>query len=535
MKTISKILSVVLVLSMILGFALIGRAAETALATFTFPASSNTSAWQDGNDIGSNNSFTHNSYTLTFTDCSKIYSKGNDGAGRGFIKFGTSSVVGTLTFTVPDEVTRVELQLAGYKAKTSKYTINGGSTVTLTKQASQTSAASEYDVVSVDTSSNKTVIVASVSGCTRMVLFSVIYYGDSSTPVCEHTYDDCVDTTCNKNCGYSRTAPGHVYANCEATACSNCTNGNRSAVAHEYTNEYDASCNNCTAGSRTVTLPAANSTLDFVTANKIGAAQDHNKYTENKYVVEGTIKKIDSTTYGNITLEDDNGNTFYLYTVKDVQGNNFGYMAEIPAVGDKIKVLGPIGRYNSSVQMNPAVIQVEVANCQHEYTNEYDAECNTCGDPRTVSLPAADSTLTLDVANKLGVAQMHSTYTTNKYYVEGTITEITSDQYGNMTIKDAAGKTFVIYGSYDGTGDKGFKDMANAPKVGDKVKVYGVVGQYSGTAQMKNGWIVAINGTSTIVSNNNPKDGDPVMLIPTIIMMVLSGTGVALVGKKKSF
>lgn len=535
MKTISKILSVVLVLSMLLGFALVSRAAEQPLATFTFPASSNSSTWQDGSDIGSNNSFTNNDYTLTFENCSKIYSKGNDSTGRGFIKFGTSSVVGTLTFTVPDNVTKVELHLAGYKAKTSKYTINGGTAVTLTKQAPE-SGTSEYDVVSVDTSSTKTVTVATVSSYTRMVLFSVIYYGDSSTPVCEHTYDDCVDTTCNKNCGYSRTAPGHVYANCEATACSNCTNGNRTALSHEYTNEYDASCNNCTAGSRTVTLPAANSTLDFVTANKIGAAQDHNTYTANKYIVEGTIKKIDSDTYGNITLEDDNGNTFYLYTVKDVQGNNFGYMAEKPAVGDKIKVLGPIGRYNSSVQMNPAVIQVEVANCQHEYTNEYDAECNTCGDPRTVSLPAANSTLTLDVANKLGVAQMHSTYTSNKYYVEGTITEITNDEYGNMIIKDDAGKTFVIYGSYDGTGDKSFKDMANAPKVGDKVKVYGVVGQYSGTAQMKNGWIVAINGTSTTAtSNSNPKDGDAAMLIPMMIVMAMSATGMGLVIKKKSF
>jgi len=339
------------------------------------------------------------------------------------------------------------------------------------------------------------------SGYTPMYVFVV---GSGSGAACEHTYDDCEDTTCNKNCGHTRTAPGHVYASCVATTCENCTSGTRVAGSHEYTNEYDASCNKCSAGARTVTLPAADSTLTLAEATKVGLAQDHNKYTQNSYYVTGTVKTVGNDTYGNITIEDAAHNTFYLYTVKDVSGNNYGHFTGTkPVVGDEITVYGPIGQYSGTAQMNPAVVQPKACT-QHAYTNEYDATCNNCtnGD-RTVTLPAADSTLTLDVAGKLGVAQNHNTYTADKYYVEGTIKEVTSGEYGNLIIEDANGKTLVIYGSFNADGQKGYKEIENAPVAGDKIKVYGIIGQYNGKAQMKDGWITAIYVTNVTLDKTN--------------------------------
>ena len=190
MKTTKRILALLMCMAMILGMIpmIASAAEETTLATFTFPTSSKTTTWQDGGTLGSNTSFTADGYTLTFTNCTKVYQEGNDAAGRGFIKFGTSSEIGSLTFTVPNDVTRVELQLAGYKAKTSKYSINGGAAVQITKQASTAAGtASPYDVVSIDTSTEKTVTVATVSGAARMVMFSVIFYGSAPTGDCQHT------------------------------------------------------------------------------------------------------------------------------------------------------------------------------------------------------------------------------------------------------------------------------------------------------------------------------------------------------------
>ncbi|MBE6942217.1 MAG: hypothetical protein E7455_08050, partial [Ruminococcaceae bacterium] len=191
MKTTKRILSLLLCMALILGIVPVfaSAAEETTLATFNFPTSSSTTSWNDGTEIKSEVSFTDGDYTLTFTNYSKVYQKANDANGVGFIKFGTSSVVGSLTFTVPEDVTRVELQLASYKANASKYSINGGTAAQIAEVGTKTTIGTP-DVVSIDTSSQKTVTVSTVSGGLRMVMVSVVFYGESAaggeTPVCEH-------------------------------------------------------------------------------------------------------------------------------------------------------------------------------------------------------------------------------------------------------------------------------------------------------------------------------------------------------------
>ena len=45
---------------------------------------------------------------------------------------------------------------------------------------------------------------------------------------------------------------------------------------------------------------------------------------------------------------------------------------------------------------------------------------------------------------------------------------------------------------YNADGTVRFDAMETKPAVGDTVTIYGIVGQYTGTAQVKNGWIVKI-------------------------------------------
>lgn len=125
-------------------------------------------------------------YTLNITDGSSMYTGARDAKGNSAIKMGSSSNIGSFSFTVPDDVTSVIIHAAKYKAKTSKISVNG-TTTTLTSS----SDAGEYDEITVDTSSTKTVSVATVTGGTRCMIDKIVYVIPSSdtpdTPSCEHT------------------------------------------------------------------------------------------------------------------------------------------------------------------------------------------------------------------------------------------------------------------------------------------------------------------------------------------------------------
>ena len=103
--------------------------------------------------------------------------------------------------------------------------------------------------------------------------------------------------------------------------------------------------------------------------------------------------------------------------------------------------------------------------------------------------PKADSTLSIADAIALGKSKAPTVYTEGKYYVEGTVKEIKNDQYGNLIITDGT-NDLLIYGTYSEDGKTRFDKLATKPAVGDKIKVYGVIGNYNNEAQMKNGWII---------------------------------------------
>lgn len=140
-----------------------------------------------------------------------------------------------------------------------------------------------------------------------------------------------------------------------------------------------------------------------------------------------------------------------------------------------------------------------VAGCGDTYTEEGEAatgahadasgdfECDVCGGK---VLPAADSVLTIEQAIALGSSFEHNTYTTDKYYVTGVITEVYNTQYGNMKISVDGGATILtIYGTYSADGKTAYNAMSVKPIAGETVTIYGIIGQYNGTPQIKNGWI----------------------------------------------
>ena len=142
----------------------------TALATFEFGANGSASH-NDGSSKTSYNE-TNNGYTLTLSSMTNVYTGARDAKGNSCIKLGASSKVGGFTFTVPENVTKVVIYVAQYKANTTKVTVNG-TTHTITS-ASNNGA---YTSIEIDTTNTKTVSLTTVSGGYRAMINTIEFIG----------------------------------------------------------------------------------------------------------------------------------------------------------------------------------------------------------------------------------------------------------------------------------------------------------------------------------------------------------------------
>ena len=171
--------------------------ATSTSVTFTF-GDNGTEGHTDGSNLGSSKTYTEGNYTLALTSATSIFGPATDAMGNSALKIGTSSKTGSFTFTVPNDVTSVEIHVAQYKANATKITING--TAYTVNTASNNGA---YTAYKVDTTSTKTVTFATASGGVRCMIDKIVYViAGSSTPTHTHTPSSwIVDTpaTCTTN------------------------------------------------------------------------------------------------------------------------------------------------------------------------------------------------------------------------------------------------------------------------------------------------------------------------------------------------
>ena len=240
--------------------------------------------------------------------------------------------------------------------------------------------------------------------------------------------------------------------------------------------------------------PAADSVLTIADAIALGNSKANSIYTESKYYVSGTIKEIQNDVYGNIVITDGT-NEILVYGTYSADGAiKFGDLDAKPEVGATVKVYGVVGKYSDKAQMKNAWIVEGIPEAEAPDHTCVDANndfaCDEADCDKAVE-PAADSVLTLEQANALGVL-MGSKTTANKYYVVGTVKSVYSTTYGNMYIKDANGVELTIYGTYNVDGTVRYDAMENKPVAGDTVRLYGQITSYNGVAQMKNGWVIEL-------------------------------------------
>lgn len=181
-KLFAKLFAIVLAACVIFSLAVIVTSATDGTLVATFELGANGAATHKDGSSATTYSETDGDYTLSITGGTKMYPSSIDAAGNGCIKFGTSSAVGSMSFTVPDDVTSVILYVAKYKTNTTKISVNG--TAYTISGASNNGA---YDAITVDTTATKTVSFTTVSGGVRAMINTIEFYASESTgPVCEH-------------------------------------------------------------------------------------------------------------------------------------------------------------------------------------------------------------------------------------------------------------------------------------------------------------------------------------------------------------
>lgn len=141
------------------------------LATFALGANGS-AAHYDGSSKTSY-SETNNGYTLSITGGTNMYTGARDAKGNSCIKLGASSKAGSFKFTVPENVTEVVIYIAKYKANTTKISVNNGASQTLTKSSND----GAYDVITIDTTTNKTIALTTQSGGIRAMVNTIEFIG----------------------------------------------------------------------------------------------------------------------------------------------------------------------------------------------------------------------------------------------------------------------------------------------------------------------------------------------------------------------
>ena len=259
----------------------------------------------DGSEISTSKTYDSEcgSYTLSFTSVSKIYGGARDATGNSALKFGTGSAVGSMTFAVPDEVTSVMIYAAKYKANASYIVVNGGTAQSLTN----TSNDGQYDVIIVDTSTAKTVTVATNSSGQRMMVDKIVYVIPGDATVCEHT-----NTTTSIE-GATCTAAGSTTVTCDD--CGEVVSTTTiPATGHQNTTEttVDATCTD--AGSITVICDDCGATVSTTEISALG-----HSYSDGVCSICGTTSgstepDSGSTSTGEVTLTFDDTSKRTTYT-----------------------------------------------------------------------------------------------------------------------------------------------------------------------------------------------------------------------------
>lgn len=237
-----------------------------------------------------------------------------------------------------------------------------------------------------------------------------------------------------------------------------------------------------------IDLPEDNSVLSIAEFLKVvEKLQDGALSTDRKYIITGTITSVENDAYGNVYIQDENGDSIFIYGLYSKDGTvRYRDFDVKPVVGDVITVLGTPSYYRQTLQMNRGwVLKLLVGG--HTETPVAPEK------PEEPTLELPEPCMGLSIEEFIKIAEMlkvNGLTTENQYIISGTITSIENDVYGNVYIQDKNGISIFIYGLYDRDGAMKYCDLEVKPGVGDTITVLGTPSYYKERLQMDKGLIV---------------------------------------------
>ena len=301
----------------------------------------------------------------------------------------------------------------------------------------------------------------------------------SETPDDTDDKDDKVDPS---TCGhYVTTIQDKVAATCTAegytgnTVCYACgtvvkTGTTTAMVEHTY---KDGACTVCGEAAPGVQIPeswAQYTTITIAEALTLCEQFVSSPSTERYYII-ATVKSVDDTAYGKLTIEDETGEIM-VYGTNSADGSlKYDQMGGNLKAGDVVLLYGTLQNYKGNTK--------EV---QNAWLIDY-VEGVTVPVYPTIT-PESTITIAEAIANATLVGE------TDRFYITATVKSINNPAYGEMYIVDETGELYV-YGSYSADGSIGYAAMEDKPYMGDTVTLYVTLGTHNGTAEIKNAWITS--------------------------------------------
>ena len=301
----------------------------------------------------------------------------------------------------------------------------------------------------------------------------------SETPDDTDDKDDKVDPS---TCGhYVTTIQDKVAATCTAegytgnTVCYACgtvvkTGTTTAMVEHTY---KDGACTVCGEAAPGVQIPeswAQYTTITIAEALTLCEQFVSSPSTERYYII-ATVKSVDDTAYGKLTIEDETGEIM-VYGTNSADGSlKYDQMGGNLKAGDVVLLYGTLQNYKGNTK--------EV---QNAWLIDY-VEGVTVPVYPTIT-PESTITIAEAIANATLVGE------TDRFYITATVKSINNPAYGEMYIVDETGELYV-YGAYSADGSIGYAAMEDKPYMGDTVTLYVTLGTHNGTAEIKNAWITS--------------------------------------------
>ncbi|MBO5321685.1 MAG: hypothetical protein J6B22_03650 [Clostridia bacterium] len=191
-----RILSIVLTLALLLTALPLALSVSAAETTIVFKMGNDGTASHADGSTSTTYKEKVSDYELSISSGVQLYTGARDAKGNGCIRLGSSKNVGSFKFTVPADVTSVIISVAQYKANTAQITTNG-----TTKSITTASNNGAYTDITVDTTTNKTVNVATTSSGKRIMINTITFVIPSDDSGCEHEYEETarVGATCTEN------------------------------------------------------------------------------------------------------------------------------------------------------------------------------------------------------------------------------------------------------------------------------------------------------------------------------------------------